>query len=443
MNDTATLSERRSHRDDALWRAGNGACAGCGMSLGLQWLDEALGEERPMMVVPACCASVTPGSYPASSYGVPTVGSTFGSAAAVASGVSRVRQLNGEDYPTVCWAGDGGTYDIGVASLSGAAERNEDLIYICYDNEIYGNTGGQRSSATRQGAKTSTTQSGKHEPKKDIMAIIAAHHVPYAATLSLAHRDDFLRKLETARGLHGFRFLVLLSPCPAGWKSDPAQGVELVRMAVGSGLFPLYEVYDGRRFRINARPDGTLLEDYLSRQGRFKSKTLDVNALLAGIADQWAFLDEMERAFPAGADEHERAAAGRRLVAAEAEGEAHRIASVLVEDQPGVLSRVVGQFARRSVNIEDVIVRRADQPGSSVITLSFNADDQSVGRLLGSIRKLVNVTSAALSYAEPAKADARTQKNGRAKAHGGEGIGDGHMRASRPRGEGETCRATR
>ena len=222
---------------------------------------------------------------------MPTVATTFASSAAVATGVTRIRRLNGETEPTVCWAGDGGTYDIGMATLSAAAERNEDIIYICYDNEIYGNTGGQRSSATPPGAKTSTTQAGKQEPKKDIMAIMAAHRVPYAATLSLAHRDDFLRKLETARGLQGFRFLVLLSPCPAGWKSDPAQRVELVRLAVGSGLFPLYEVFDGRRYRINARPDGTPLEDYLSRQGRFKSKTLDVNALRAGIADQWAYLE--------------------------------------------------------------------------------------------------------------------------------------------------------
>ena len=106
-----------------------------------------------MMVVPACCASVTPGSYPSTAFGVPTVATTFASSAAVATGVSRIRRLNGEAEPTVCWAGDGGTYDIGMATLSAAAERNEDVIYICYDNEIYGNTGGQRSSATRRGQR--------------------------------------------------------------------------------------------------------------------------------------------------------------------------------------------------------------------------------------------------------------------------------------------------
>ena len=103
------------------------------------------------------------------------------------------------------------------------------------------------------------------------MAIMAAHRVPYAATLSLAHRDDFLRKMRLALGMTGFRFLLMLSPCPAGWKSDPAESVELVRLAVACGLFPVYEVFDGERYRVNARPDGTPLDDYLGRQGRFRA----------------------------------------------------------------------------------------------------------------------------------------------------------------------------
>jgi len=296
----AHLDEQaHSHTEHALWRAGNGACAGCGMSLGLQWVDQALGGEKPTMVVPACCAAVTPGSYPTTAFGVPAVATTFASSPSVASGISRVRQINGESTPTMCWAGDGGTYDIGMATLSGAAERNEDMIYICYDNEIYGNTGGQRSSATQPGARTSTTPGGKREPKKDIMAVMTAHRIPYAATLSLAHRDDFLRKVRLARSIRGFRFLVMLSPCPAGWKSDPGEGVELVRAAVGSGLFPLYEVFGGRRYRINARPDGTALESYLSRQGRFRSPSLDLAALRAAIAEEWTYLDAMAAMSPA------------------------------------------------------------------------------------------------------------------------------------------------
>ena len=290
--------EITSHHDP-LWRAGNAACAGCGMSLGLQWMGRGLNGVTPTMVVPACCASVTPGSFPTTAFGAPTVVSTFASAAAVATGVSQVRQANGEEEPTICWAGDGGTYDIGMASLSAAAERNEDLLYVCYDNEIYGNTGGQRSSATLAGAKTTTTPRGKIERKKDIVAILAAHRIPYAATLSLAHPDDLMRKLQTALATRGFRFLLLLSPCPAGWKSDPSMTVELVRTAVGTGLFPLYEVFDGLRYRINVRPDGTPLEQYVSGQLRFRSKSFDIERLRTDIAAAWDRMEQLEQAFPA------------------------------------------------------------------------------------------------------------------------------------------------
>lgn len=284
---------------EVLLRAGNTNCAGCGMSIGLRWLDEVLAAQRPYLVIPAACAIVTAGAFPTSSYGVPVLASTFASAAAYATGVSAVAALNGESHPTVCWAGDGGTYDIGMATLSAAAERNEDILYVCYDNEIYGNTGGQRSSATPEGAVTSTTPQGKLERKKDMMAIMAAHRIPYAATLSIAHRDDFLRKLETARDTRGFRFLVMLSPCPTGWKSAPDESVELIDLAVRSGLFPLYEVFDGERYRINVRPDGTDVAGYLNRQRRYATSSLDVKTVNLRIAAQWSYLSAMAERFPA------------------------------------------------------------------------------------------------------------------------------------------------
>jgi pyruvate ferredoxin oxidoreductase beta subunit/2-oxoisovalerate ferredoxin oxidoreductase beta subunit len=293
-----TLGLPPEARCDGILRPGNTNCAGCGMSIGLQWLEQALEHERPTLCIPACCGIVTAGAFPTSAYGVPTIATTFASSAAVGTGVSAVRAINDESDLTVCWAGDGGTYDIGIATVSAAAERNENLIYICYDNEIYGNTGGQRSSATPQGAKTSTTTRGKAETKKDILAIMAAHRIPYAATLSVAHRDDFMRKVKTARRMHGFRFLLLLSPCPTGWKSEPEESVDLIAMAVRSGLFPLYEVFDGRRFRLNARPDGTPVEEYIKRQRRYRSETLDVSALKDEIREQWAYLEAMSRAFP-------------------------------------------------------------------------------------------------------------------------------------------------
>lgn len=280
---------------EPLLRPGHTNCAGCGMSIGLQWLDEVFRDQRPYLVIPAACAIVTAGAFPTTSYGVPTLASTFASAPAYATGVSVVAELNRERHPTVCWAGDGGTYDIGMATLSAAAERNEDMLYVCYDNEIYGNTGGQRSSATPEGAVTSTTPQGKKEWKKDIVAIMAAHRIPYAATLSVAHREDFLRKMRVARDMRGFRFLVMLSPCPIGWKTASDESITLIDLAVRTGLFPLYEVFGGERYVINARPDGTDLREYLTRQRRYAGTSLDIDAAREHIARQWRALEGRAR----------------------------------------------------------------------------------------------------------------------------------------------------
>lgn len=311
---TTAATRTSPMRPDRLLRPGNTNCAGCGMSLGLQWLDEALAQDKPLMVIPACCGIVTAGAFPTSAYGVPTAASTFASAAAVATGLSAVARLNREDHPVVCWTGDGGTYDIGIATLSAAAERNENIIYVCYDNEIYGNTGGQRSSATPQGVATSTTPLGKRERKKDIMAIMASHRIPYAATLSVAHREDFLRKIRTARRTRGFSFLLMLSPCPTGWKSEPGESVDLIRHAVQCGLFPLYEVFDGVRYRINVWPDGTSAEAYTSRQRRYTAAAVDPHWVEQFVASQWRYLHAMQQAFPAAAGDGVRGpdAAGNR-----------------------------------------------------------------------------------------------------------------------------------
>ena len=277
---------------DTLLRAGNTNCGGCGMSIALHMLNRAVGKRPVQMVIPACCAIVTAGPYPYSAYGVPVLASTFASAAACATGLARVAALNGEDTRVICWAGDGGTYDIGMATLSAAAERNEDLLYICYDNEIYGNTGGQRSSATPQGATTTTTPAGKQQIKKDILAIMAAHRVPYAASLSLAHPEDTVRKMAYAIEARGLRFLHILSPCPTGWKSEPADSIKLVRLAVRSGLFPVREIFAGQRTVINVEPDfsDTALEEYLALQGRFRKARSETKELREQIRQQWQHL---------------------------------------------------------------------------------------------------------------------------------------------------------
>jgi pyruvate ferredoxin oxidoreductase beta subunit/2-oxoisovalerate ferredoxin oxidoreductase beta subunit len=259
------------------------------MSVALQTFKRAMGDTKVRLVLPACCAAVAAGGFPFTAYGAPLLMSTFASAAAVATGMSQVGRLNSDDARVVCWAGDGGTYDIGLAAISAAAERNEDILFVCYDNEIYGNTGGQRSSATPAGAGTTNTPAGKTEPKKNILCIMAAHRIPYAATVSLAHQEDALRKMRRALHERGFRFLLILTPCPTGWKSEPAMTVELIRLAVSSGLFPVLEVEQGTRWTVNEDPEfsKSALERYVSSQRRFQKSGVTPNDLAKESAWQW------------------------------------------------------------------------------------------------------------------------------------------------------------
>ncbi len=285
--------------DECLLRPGNTNCGGCGMSIALNMLGRVLAGENKTFVIPACCGIVTAGAYPTTSYNVPTLAATFAASPAFASGVAAVRDINPDDNShVICWAGDGGTYDIGMGTLSAAAERNDNIMYFCYDNEIYGNTGGQRSSATPVGAKTTTTPRGKQEGKKDIVAIMAAHRIPYAATLSIAHPADFERKVKNALQIKGLRFFLIHSPCPTGWKSEPSESVELVRLAIGSGLFNLYEVFDGVRYFTNAKPDGTDPAQYYEKQRRFPKDKLDLDAIRANTKREWEYLKRMEKSNP-------------------------------------------------------------------------------------------------------------------------------------------------
>lgn len=289
------IVETEADRAEHLLRQGNTNCGGCGMSIGLNFLGHAIAKRPVQIVIPACCGIVTAGPYPYSAYGAPVFAATFASAAAVATGLAQTAAMNGDETRVICWAGDGGTYDIGLATLSAAAERNEDVLYICYDNEIYGNTGGQRSSATPIGAVTTTTPAGKAEGKKDIIAIMAAHHTPYAATVSLAHPEDMMRKMQHALDQRGFRFLHIHSPCPTGWKSEPSEGVALVRMAVEAGIYPVYEVFDGERVVVNVEPELSMdaARRYFESQGRFGRAPVDYERVQADVARQWRRLRQL------------------------------------------------------------------------------------------------------------------------------------------------------
>jgi pyruvate/2-oxoacid:ferredoxin oxidoreductase beta subunit len=228
---------------------------------------------RTVVVIPACCWTIIIGTYPHSTLQVPVIHVPFETAAVSAAGVRAGLSMRGEEDVTVmAWAGDGGTFDIGLQSLSGTAERNDDILYVCYDNEAYMNTGIQRSSATPPGAWTTTTPTGaiKEEPKKDMVKIMLGHEIPYVATASVAYPDDMVRKFRKARGIIGTKFIHVLSPCPPGWRIDSSESVKVTRMATLANVFPIYEVEKGT-YTLNVRPDRQItVRDYLSAQGRFR-----------------------------------------------------------------------------------------------------------------------------------------------------------------------------
>jgi pyruvate ferredoxin oxidoreductase beta subunit len=278
---------------------GNFACAGCGLSIAYRTAISAL--ERPIVVVPACCASVIQSLHPKVTYAVPTLNIAFAAHASAASGISRAKKMRGEKTTTVIWSGDGGTYDIGLATWSGAAERNENIIHFCYDNNFYSNTGAQRSGATPRGAVTTTTPEGKREKRKSIVRIMAAHDVPYIATATIGYPRDLYAKVKKAATIEGYRFILIDAPCPTGWNSDPAITPELGELSVKTGYFPLLEIENGKltfskRGMKYRDPENRLpLEEYLSKQGRFKSMSKEkIEALQKDLQYEWDILAKFE-----------------------------------------------------------------------------------------------------------------------------------------------------
>jgi len=286
--------------EEELLYPGHVACPGCGASLSMRYALKALGE-KTMLVIPACCWSIIAGPFPYSSVSVPLAHVPFETAAAVSSGIRAALDQQGQDDVTVvAWGGDGGTFDIGLQALSGAMERNENFIYVCYDNEAYMNTGIQRSSATPWGAWTTTTpaENKKGEPKKNMLEIAAAHRIPYTATLSLAYPEDFMMKFNKAKEIKGTRFLHILSPCPPGWKLADDLTIRISRLAVRSRIFPLYEIEDGRKYRITVDdPVKVPVREYLKLQRRFAHLTdADIDFIQETVDRQYArLLGRVER----------------------------------------------------------------------------------------------------------------------------------------------------
>jgi pyruvate/2-oxoacid:ferredoxin oxidoreductase beta subunit len=259
--------------EDELLTSGNLACAGCGASLSMRLALKGLGKPT-VLAVPACCWTIIPGTWSFSIMEVPFFHCAFETTAATISGIkSAFRRRGRDDICVVGWAGDGGTLDIGIQALSGAAERNEDVIYICYDNEAYMNTGIQRSSATPIGSWTTTTpvKNPKSEPKKDIDAIMIAHKIPYLATATAAYPHDMIAKFTKARSIKGTRFIHLFAACPTGWRMPENLSIEAMRLAVLTNIFPLYEVENAEVYRQTVIPDEIIpVDQYIRMQGRFR-----------------------------------------------------------------------------------------------------------------------------------------------------------------------------
>jgi pyruvate ferredoxin oxidoreductase beta subunit/2-oxoisovalerate ferredoxin oxidoreductase beta subunit len=275
-------------RNEPMLCSGHAACPGCIDALSARHVLATLGPNT-MAVIPPSCMAIIAGPQPYSSLKIPVYQPTLEASAAAATGLRRALDAQGKrDTQVVVLAGDGGTYDIGFQCLSSAAERNEDFIYVCLDNEGYMNTGAQKSSSTPHFARTGSTPAGKTSRKKNLVEIMAAHGVPYVATASAGHLPDLIRKVEKARSIRGTRILTLLIPCLDGWGLPEDAGLTAARYAVECGAFPLYEVEDGRRWTVNHSAKTRPVSDYLALQSRYRHMTREqIEALQAEIDEGW------------------------------------------------------------------------------------------------------------------------------------------------------------
>lgn len=257
-------------RPQEIMRPGHLACPGCGLAMGMRMVLRAVGPKVVVVVVPSCAAVIS-GPFPYTALNVPAFHSAFEIAAPTAAGISNALKIQGnDDVPVLAFAGDGGTFDIGLQALSGAAARNDDFMYVCMDNEAYMNTGIQVSSSTPRFAWTGTSPQGNPHRKKHIMEIMAAHRIPYAATASIGFPEDLMTKVARAAQIRGTRFIHVLSPCPTGWKIPEELSPKVAVAAVETNIFPLYEIVDGLHYTITHQSRSLPVQTYLSLQGRYK-----------------------------------------------------------------------------------------------------------------------------------------------------------------------------
>ncbi|MBP6252407.1 MAG: pyruvate ferredoxin oxidoreductase [Rubrivivax sp.] len=283
------------HTAEPLLCSGHAACPGCLDALSVRHVLAAMGPDT-IAVIPPSCMAIIAGPQPYSGLKIPVYQPTLEAAAAAATGIRRALTAQGRDQTQVLvLAGDGGTFDIGFQCLSAAAERNEDMVYVCLDNEGYMNTGAQKSSATPRSARTGSTPAGKTSRKKNLVEIMAAHGVPYVATASVSHLDDLLRKVKRAREMRGLRLLHLLIPCLDGWGLAEDAGLITARAAVDCGAWPLVEVEDGEHWTLNSRRSRPLA-DYLALQKRYRGLSPEQVAALQDDIDRgWRRLQRLQQ----------------------------------------------------------------------------------------------------------------------------------------------------
>lgn len=295
----------RNMPDDELF-FGHKACAGCGGSLAVRAVLKVLGPHA-VSALPAGCMSAVGFNFPQLSFSNNAMITPFAATASVLSGIEaglRAQGIKPDDCTVVGFAGDGGTADIGIQALSGAIDRNDDVLYICYDNEAYMNTGIQKSSLTPFGSSTTTTPVGSQvkgclTDKKNVFEIVTAHDIPYAATASIGYLQDFINKVERAKGVHGTRFIHVMAPCPTGWGHATDVTADIAKEAVDCGMWYLAEFegsqesgVPGGAFRLNRNPkEFSDIEHYLRSQKRFKHMSEDdVQHAVAGRDAKWEFI---------------------------------------------------------------------------------------------------------------------------------------------------------
>ena len=295
-----------------LFSGGHRLCPGCAASIIVRQV--LLAAENPVVVANATgCLEVGTTIYPFTAWKIPWIHNAFENAASTLSGVEaayRVLKKKGkikEKVKFIAFGGDGGTYDIGIQALSGVMERGHDLLYICYDNEAYMNTGIQRSSATPRGANTTTSPVGeaipigKERERKDLVEIMVAHNSPYVAQASPAYYNDLMKKVQKALSIEGPTFINIISPCPRGWRYETSQTIQIAKLAVTSGFWPLYEVENGK-YKITYRPRKRVpLIEWFKSQGRFKHLLKEENKEI--VEELQRRVDEKEKILLARAGE--------------------------------------------------------------------------------------------------------------------------------------------